>query len=305
MQFPEDGKFKLKDDVLYTHYIVCGDPESAPLATESTPAPQPSPTNPSSSATPGWSIPRPWAPLNNLKVNPLNCSKNSRPVYSEATLKRTFPYVSLCLEHTGKNVTVESTIDSIYVKIPENSVCVSSILEEVAVRVGSAAEDLVILDAKFLPVSSDERCTYIAAILKSQPAIQHLEGFFKACIGVIIAKYMYVCNHAITLHFVSNILSCCFCDFCDIFLDLDYWKVPSRRFYIADQTELYKVQKMIKKGKKSILSRKRKCTLFDFTAEKGVYKSTYEQITSSIETVLVITIVYALTACNDFVTGCI
>ena len=35
--------------------------------------------------------------------------------------------------------------------------CVSTILEEVAVRVGSAAEDLVILDAKFLPVSSDER----------------------------------------------------------------------------------------------------------------------------------------------------
>ena len=55
-----------------------------------------------------------------------------------------------------KNVTVESTIDSVYVKIPEKSVCVSSILEEVAVRVGMAAEDLVVLDAKFLPVSSDE-----------------------------------------------------------------------------------------------------------------------------------------------------
>ena len=54
-------------------------------------------------------------------------------------------------------ITVESTIESIYVKIPESSVCASSILEEVVIRVGSVAEDLVLLDAKFLPVSNDER----------------------------------------------------------------------------------------------------------------------------------------------------
>ena len=39
----------------------------------------------------------------------------------------------------------------------KSSVCASSILEEVAIRVGSVAENLVILDAKFLPVSNDER----------------------------------------------------------------------------------------------------------------------------------------------------
>ena len=44
-----------------------------------------------------------------------------------------------------------------YMSIPEKSVCVSSILEDVAVRVGTAAEYLIVLDAKFLPVSSDER----------------------------------------------------------------------------------------------------------------------------------------------------
>ena len=35
--------------------------------------------------------------------------------------------------------------------------CASNILEEVAIRVGSVAEDLLLLDAKFLPVSEDER----------------------------------------------------------------------------------------------------------------------------------------------------
>ena len=35
--------------------------------------------------------------------------------------------------------------------------CVSGILEEVAMRVGMPAEDLVLLDAKFVPVSKDER----------------------------------------------------------------------------------------------------------------------------------------------------
>ena len=48
-EFPEDGKFKLKDDVLYTHYIVCGDRESAPSATEFTASLQPGPSNPSAS----------------------------------------------------------------------------------------------------------------------------------------------------------------------------------------------------------------------------------------------------------------
>ena len=88
-------------------------------------------------------------------------------MYNPAMLKRTFPYVSLSLDHTGKNIRVESTIDSVYVKIPESSVCASSILEEVAIPVGSVAEDLVILDAKLLQVSDDERglCTHLYALL--------------------------------------------------------------------------------------------------------------------------------------------
>ena len=45
-EFPEEGKFKLKDDVLYTHYTVCGDAddcESTPPATDVIPPQQPNP----------------------------------------------------------------------------------------------------------------------------------------------------------------------------------------------------------------------------------------------------------------------
>ena len=167
-EFPDEGRFRLKDDVLYTHYIVCGDSETCESASSVTElsSSQPGPSNPPFS---GWSTPQPWAPLNNqvsLKGNPLSRSKKI-PMYNAAMLKRTFLYVSLSLDHTGKNITVESTIDSVYVKIPESSVCASSILEEVAIRVGSVAEDLVILDAKFLQVSDDERglCTHLYALL--------------------------------------------------------------------------------------------------------------------------------------------
>lgn len=87
-------------------------------------------------------------------------------MYNAAMLKSTFLYVSFPLD---KSITVESTIDSIYVKIPESSVCASSILKEVAIRVGSVAEDLVILDAQFLPVSDDERglCTPLVYLVFS------------------------------------------------------------------------------------------------------------------------------------------
>ena len=136
MEFPEEGHFKLVDTGPGMKYIVCGDPdagENAPSVSGFIPSSQPGPSNPSSS---GWSIPRPWALLNNqvsLKGNQLSRTKKTLPMSNAAMLKRTFPYVSLSLDHTGKNITVESTIDSVYVKIPESSVCATSILEELCV----------------------------------------------------------------------------------------------------------------------------------------------------------------------------
>ena len=169
VEYPEEGRFKLVDTGPGMKYIVCGDPDAGESAPSVIPSSQPGPSNPSSS---GWSIPRPWA-LNNqvsLKGNQLSRCKKTLPMNNAAMLKRTFPYVSLSLDHTGKNITVESTIDSIYVKIPESSVCASSILEEVAIRVGSVAEDLVLLDAKFLPGSNDERglCWSVSVAIPTQ-----------------------------------------------------------------------------------------------------------------------------------------
>ena len=67
-EFPEEGKFKLKDDVLYTHYTVCGDAddcESTPPGADVIPPQQPGPSHPSSSFTSEWLIPRPWASVYN------------------------------------------------------------------------------------------------------------------------------------------------------------------------------------------------------------------------------------------------
>ena len=116
MEFPEDGHFQLEDMGPGKKYIVCGDAESdesASPAADVISSPQPGPSHPSSSFTSGWSIPRPWASVYSQKVNPLSRPKKNVPAYNAAALKRTFPYVSLCLDHTGKNITVESTIDSI------------------------------------------------------------------------------------------------------------------------------------------------------------------------------------------------
>ena len=153
-EFPDNGVFKVKDDVLFAHYNVCGEDEATQPAVST---PQPGPSN---FPNDGSSF-RPWSTRKSAKVNPLSLSKKSplTTPHVVAGLKRTFPYVSLCLDHTGKNVTVESTIDSIYVKLPENGVCVDAVLEEVSTRVGIATEDLVLLDSKFVPVSNNERGT--------------------------------------------------------------------------------------------------------------------------------------------------
>ena len=155
-EFPEDGRFKIKDDEPFSHYVVCGEDDLCESIKESVSSPQPGPSN--SCFPPDWSTFHPWSTQKNRKVNPLSLSKKTPMLASNpANVKRTFPYVSLCLDHTGKNVAVESTIDSIYVKLPENAVCVSSVLEEVSARVGFPAEDLILLDSKFVPVNNDER----------------------------------------------------------------------------------------------------------------------------------------------------
>ncbi len=167
-EFPNEGQFNLPGGM--GTYRVCGESESSgsPASAESFPSPsQPGPSGMVVNTPPvsaGWSVPRPWATVHSQmlssKPNPLNRTRKNQP-YTESSLKRSFPYVSLCLDHTGKHVVVENTIDNIYVKVPDSSVSVATILEEVGSRISVTAEDLLILDAKLVPVSSEERGEHV------------------------------------------------------------------------------------------------------------------------------------------------
>ena len=64
--------------------------------------------------------------------------------------------MTLSLDHTGKNITTQSTNENVYVKIPESSVLVPAILSEIALKVSIPSEDLVILDLKYIHVTDDK-----------------------------------------------------------------------------------------------------------------------------------------------------
>jgi len=159
-EFPEEGKFQLPR-YHGGRYKVCGDLQSpekedgGPSVQGSTAATEQCPT------TSGWSLPRPWvtsSPFTSGKPNPLGKVKGSKASqgYSEPTFKRSLPYVSLCLDQTGRNIMVDVTIDNVYIKIPDSSVSVTSILGEVGSKIHIPAEQLTILDSKYVPVSDDK-----------------------------------------------------------------------------------------------------------------------------------------------------
>ena len=58
-----------------------------------------------------------------MTQQPLTAEKKHSPavptVY-EVFYKRTIPFVTLTLDHSGKNVAVESTEDNLYIKIPQS-----------------------------------------------------------------------------------------------------------------------------------------------------------------------------------------
>ena len=64
----------------------------------------------------------------------------------------------LQLDKLGK-IAVESTIDNVYVKIPEKEMSVSSILSSIAERTTAdsmVGDNLILLDSKWFPVSGDK-----------------------------------------------------------------------------------------------------------------------------------------------------
>ena len=167
-EFPEEGKFQLTP-LPGNRYKVCGDPEEVQGVEDSHHMPSsvgslsqcPSGSIPGPS-TRGWSIPRPW--MSTVHSGPMPFSSIANPPKGkkiqsqgyEPYLKRSIPLVTLSLDHTGKNIIIDSTNDNVYVKIPESSVSVPSILSEIGMKASIQPEELVILDSKFLPITDDK-----------------------------------------------------------------------------------------------------------------------------------------------------
>ena len=117
-----------------------------------------------------WNTPRSWTPGQRHGRSFLAPSHSQSPLLPSSSkprntttaeqcfnFKRTIPYVTLNLDDYGK-ITVETTIDNVYVKIPENNLSVSSILSSIASKVTDVgSDDLVLLDAKFIPISDVDK----------------------------------------------------------------------------------------------------------------------------------------------------
>ena len=71
-------------------------------------------------------------------------------------MKKTIPFVSLSLDLSGRNIIVDNTINNVYIKIPENTVSVESILAAIAAKIGCEVTELVLLDVKFIEISNDK-----------------------------------------------------------------------------------------------------------------------------------------------------
>lgn len=167
-EFPEEGKFHLTM-LPGNRYKVCGDPEELGPGGEDSHQVFPTPSSSGSMLHPipgpsthGWSIPRPWMSTGQSGRMPLPSSANPPRGKKfqlqgyEPFLKRSFPFVILTLDHTGKNIAIESTSENVYVKIPESSVSVPAILSEIGMKLAIQSEELVILDSKYIHVTDDK-----------------------------------------------------------------------------------------------------------------------------------------------------
>ena len=75
----------------------------------------------------------------------------------ETHFKRCVPLVSLGLDGTSKKaLVVESTDENVYVKLSQSSVSLFGILSAIGNKVSIPPDDLILLDAKLIPVSDEK-----------------------------------------------------------------------------------------------------------------------------------------------------
>ena len=163
-EFPEDGRFVLLS--AGTRYKVCGEEDTPGIESDRLETP-PSRSLVMGPGGPGhsvWSIPRPWQQQqreSDIQMGPGPSSKRQKTTPYESSLKRSFPCVSLCLDESGRNICVDTIISNVYmyIKIPDSSVSLQSILNEVAGKIGEPPTDLILLDSKFIEIGDDSRGT--------------------------------------------------------------------------------------------------------------------------------------------------
>ena len=74
--------------------------------------------------------------------------------------KRSIPFVILGLDHTGKNIVIESAEENVYVKMPESKLSVPALLLVASTNsklgAGLTPDELTLLDSKLIPVSDNK-----------------------------------------------------------------------------------------------------------------------------------------------------
>ena len=117
-----------------------------------------------------WSIPRPWQQQqqhqreSDIQIPGPSSKRQKTGMQYESSLKRSFPYVSLCLDESGRNICVDMIISNVYIKIPDSSVSLQAILGEVARKIGESPTELILLDSKFIEIGDDSRGKFVRTI---------------------------------------------------------------------------------------------------------------------------------------------
>lgn len=113
--------------------------------------------------TKSWSIPRPWSqagassslgPFSGIRSKRGHVLSPNQPY--QTFLKKSIPFVSLCLDQSCRNIIVDSIINNVYIKIPDSSVSALGIISTMATKIGCEPNDLILLDVKFIEIADDK-----------------------------------------------------------------------------------------------------------------------------------------------------
>ena len=163
-EFPVSGVFKFEENC-GLNFKVIGDPALGPTTGPQVSAPQashvtsPAPL-PTFSDGGGWRFSQPWnstfaGPSTSGYKGGLSLSLKRSPAMKSTIpyIKKTIPVVTLHVSETGQ-ISVGSTVSTVYVKIPEDNMGVETLLMEAGKQLDPpvSASELCLLDSKFVPI---------------------------------------------------------------------------------------------------------------------------------------------------------